>query len=180
MAIFSLSSLVSTTITIGTATIEVDGITTVSPINSRTITQHPIEEGFNISDAQHQMPVAVTFKAWITDNPQSVADMGRMFTSALSDNIILSTLANATGLNLVEGNVKKQLAKLEAEANKGGLVTVKTKYAKYDKYYCVNFSYEETTKMGILISLSILEKQDNSASNRTTVFFASDKIGLWS
>lgn len=169
MAIFSLSSLVSSTITIGVATIEVDGITQVSPKNSRTITQHPVEEGFNISDAQHQMPITVSFQAWITDNPQSILDE-RVF----------ATLANSTGLNLVEGNVKKQLAKLEAEANKGSLVTVKTKYAKYKDYYCLDFSYKEDTKTGILINLSIMEKQDSSSDDRTTANFESDIIGLWS
>ena len=169
MAIFSLASLVSSTITIGGETIQVDGLQEVSPTNSRTITQHPVEEGFNISDAQHQLPISVTFKAWITDNAQNVLD-----------DRVYATLANSTGLNLVEGNVKKQLAKLEAEANKGSLVTVKTKYAKYTDYYCVNFSYSESSKMGILISLSIMEKQDSSATNRATVNFASDKIGLWS
>jgi hypothetical protein len=168
MAIFSLSSLISSSITIGTDTIEVDGITAVTPTNSRTITQHPVEQGFNISDAQHQMPIAVTFQAWITDNPQSVVD-SRVFAS----------LANATGLNLVEGQVKKQLSKLENNANQGQLVTVKTKYAKYENYYCVNFSYSESSKMGILINISILEKQDNAEAIRATAFFSSD-IGAWS
>lgn len=169
MPIFSLSSLVSSSITIGNETIDVDGLAEVTPTNSRTITQHPVEQGFNISDAQHQMPISVTFKAWITDNPQSI----------LSDRVFAS-IANSTGLNLVEGNVKKQLEKLEAEANKGGLVTVKTKYSIYEDFYCVSFSYTETSALGIQINLSILEKQDNAEQERTTAFFESDLIGLWS
>jgi hypothetical protein len=167
--IFSLSGLIDQEITIGTATIAVDGITVVSPTNSRTVTSHPVEDGFNISDAQHQLPIQVSFKAWITDNPQSALDGER----------VLASLANSTGINLVEGNVKKQLQKLETEANKGSLVTVKTKFAKYTNYYCVSFNYQETTKKGIEINISIMEKQDSSDDERGTANFSPD-IGLWS
>lgn len=168
MAIFSFSSLVQDSITIGNETIKIDGLTEVSPTNSRTITQHPVEQGFNKSDAQHQMPIAVTFRAWVTDNPQSILD-----------NRVFATLANSTGLNLVEGNIKKQLEKLESEANKGSLVTIKTKYSLYEDFYCVSFSYTETSSLGIQINVSILEKQDNADEDRATAFFSPD-IGLWS
>lgn len=169
MAIFSLSSLVKNSIKIGNETIKVDGISDVTTTNSRTVTQHPVEQGFNISDAQHQNPIPMKFRAWITDNPQSILD-DRVF----------ATLANSTGLNLVEGNVKKQLEKLEIEANKGGLVTIKTKYSLYEEYYCLDFSYTETSSLGIQINISILEKQDNSEEQRTTANFKTDTIGLWS
>ena len=169
MPLFSLSGLIDQTITIGAEEIAVDGISEVASTNSRTITSHPVEEGFNISDAQHQLPVQVSFKAYITDNPQGILDATRS----------LASLANSTGLNLVEGNVKKQLQKLEAEANKGSLVTIKTKYAKYIDYYFVSFSYTETTRMGIEINISIMEKQDSSDQDRTTAYFSPD-IGLWS
>lgn len=169
MPIFSLSSLTSDKITIGNETIQVDGIQEVTPTNSRTVTQHPVEQGFNISDAQHQMPISVAFKAWITDNPQSIIE-----------NRVFAALANLTGLNLVEGNIKKQIAKLEYEANKGGLVTVKTKYALYEDFFCLNFSYTESSSLGIVISLSLLEKQDNASDDRSTANFQSDIIGLWS
>lgn len=167
--IFSLSGLIDQEITIGTATIAVDGLMEVSSTNSRMVTSHPIEDGFNISDAQHQLPIQTSFKAWITDTPQSVLDTSKM----------VATLANSTGLNLVEGNVKKQLQKLEDEANKGSLVTIKTKYAKYKDYYCVSFNYSETTKQGIEISISIMEKQDSSDKERGTANFSSD-LGTWS
>ena len=169
MAIFSLSSLIDQEITIGTTTIAVDGISEVSSTNSRVITSHPIEEKFNISDAQHQLPIQVSFKAWITDNPQSVLDGSR----------VKASLANSTGINLVEGYVKKQLQILELEANKGSLVTIKTKYAKYKDYYCVSFSYQENTTLGIQINISIMEKQDSSDKERGTAFFSPD-LGLWS
>ncbi len=168
MAIFSLSSIVGESLTIGTQTIDLDGITEVSPTNSRMITQHPVEQGYNISDAQHFLPIKATFKAWITDNPQSTID-----------NRVFATIANTTGINLVEGNVKKQLAKLETEANKGGLITVKTKYAIYQDFYCESFSYTETTRMGIEINFSIMEKQDTEDEDRGTVNF-SPNLGLWS
>ncbi len=168
MPIFSLSSLISQELTIGQETVKLDGITEVTSTNTRTITQHPVEQGFNISDAQHQMPKQITFKAWITDNPQSVID-DRVF----------ANLANITGLNLVEGQVKKQLEKLEREADKGELITVKTKYALYKDFYCVSFSYTEDSRLGILINFSIMEKQDNADQDRTTANFSPD-IGLWS
>lgn len=168
MPIFSLSSLTSESIKIGEFEVEVDGIMEVTPTNSRTITQHPVEQGFNISDAQHQMPIMVSFKAWITDNPQSVID-SRVF----------ANLANSTGLNLVEGHIKKQLSGLEITANSGQLITVKTKYALYEDFYCVSFSYTESSKLGILINFSIMEKQDNADEDRNTINFSSD-IGLWS
>ena len=168
MPLFSLSSLVPNELTIGNQSIRVDGITEVSTTNSRMITSHPVEQGYNISDAQHQLPIKTTFKIWITDHPQSVID-DRVF----------ATLANSTGLNLVEGNVKKQLQKMEEEANKGGLVTVKTKYSIYKDFYCENFSWTETSAMGIKISVSIMEKQENSDETRTTANFSPD-LGLWS
>lgn len=169
MPLFSLSSLVENSITIGGEEIQVDGIQRVSPTNSRTITTHPVEQGFNISDAQHQMPVTVSFQAWITDHAQSVLSK-RAY----------AELPNITGINLVEGHVKRQLEVLEIEANKGSLVTIKSKYAKYIDYYCISFNYEETTKSGILINISILEKQDSSDKNRTTSNFDTDTIGFWS
>ena len=169
MAVFSLSSLVSESLTIGTQTIDLDGITEVNPTNARMITQHPVEQGYNISDAQHFLPIKATFKAWITDNPQSIID-----------NRVFATIANTTGINLVEGNVKKQLVKLETEANKGGLVTVKTKYAIYKDFYCESFTYLETSRMGIEITFSIMEKQDTQDENRGTAFFENQLIGLWS
>jgi hypothetical protein len=169
MPIFSLSSLVDSSLTIGTQTIALDGITEVSSSNSRMITQHPVEQGYNISDAQHFLPIKATFKAWITDNPQSTIDE-RVF----------ANIQNSIGLNLIEGNVKKQLDKIEAEANKGGLVTVKTKYAKYEDFFCESFSYTESTQTGILINFSIIEKQDTADKARGTANFDTNKIGLWS
>ena len=169
MAIFSLSALIEKSITIGNETIPVDAISRVSQSSTTTVTQHPVEQGFNISDAQHQMPIAVTFQAWITDNAQS------MFSTRA-----YAELPNITGISIVEGHVKKQLEKLEREKNNGGLVTIKTKYAKYTDYYCLSFDYEETTRSGILINISIMEKQDNADDNRATAFFDTDTIGFWS
>lgn len=169
MPIFSLSGIISQELTIGDETIELDGITEVSSTNSRTITTHPVEEGYNISDAQHQNPIQVTFRAWVTDTPQSVLDTKRM----------MASIANFSGLNIVEGHVKKQLQKLEAEANKGGLVEVRTKYALYSDFYCVSFSYTEGTAKGIELNISLMEKQDSADDERGTANFSSD-LGLWS
>lgn len=168
MAIFSLAGLISQSLQIGAIEIPLDGITDVTPTNSRLITQHPTDEGFNISDAQHQLPIKVVFKAWITDTPQSVLD-SRIFAS----------IANATGLELVEGQVKKELAKIEKMANLGLLITVKTKYALYKDFYLEDFRYTETPKKGIQINFSIMEKQENVDDDRTTANFADD-LGLWS
>lgn len=168
MPIFSLSSIISEEIKIGNDTIKLDGITEVSSTNSRTITQHPTEDGYNISDAQHQMPIKASFQAWITDTPQSILDKR-----------VYATLPNITGLSLVEGNIKKQLSKLEKAANDGELITLKTKYAIYSDFYIESFSYRETSKMAILINFSIMERQDNTDLSRETANFSQD-IGLWS
>jgi len=145
----------------------IDGIMEVSVNNSRTTTLHPVETGSNLSDAQHQMPIEVSFSAWITDTPQSVIDQ-RVYTS----------LPNATGLQLVESHTKMQLEKLEKAVNAGKLVTINTKYAEYNDYYLISFSYTETSSSGILINFSIREKQDNSDNDRTTANFSPD-IGIW-
>ena len=165
---FSLSGLISREITIGTATIPVDGIVEAQTSNTRTITQHPVEQGFNVSDAQHQMPIMVTLRAWITNHAQSIIDKRAYL-----------NLPNITGLQLVESHVQRQLAALEEQANAGGLVTVRTKNSLYENYYCVAFDYTENDDNGILITMSIMEKQE-SGQDRSTVNFKSDLIGLWS
>lgn len=165
---FSLSNLVKKEIKIGNATIAVDGIVEVQATNSRMITQHPVEQGYNISDAQHQMPITVTLRAWITNHAQSLIDKRAYM-----------NLPNITGLQLVESHVQNQLAQLEAEANNGGLVTVRTKNALYENYYCVSFDYTENSDNGILINMSLLEKQE-TGTDRATINFKSDVIGLWS
>jgi hypothetical protein len=165
---FSLSGLVQREITIGNATIKVDGIVEAHPTNSRTVTQHPVEQGYNISDAQHQLPIMVTLRAWITNHAQSAIDRrGYM------------NLPNVAGLQLIESHVQNQLAKLEKEANDGGLVTVRTKNFLYQNYYCLAFDFTETDDNGILITMAIMERQDTS-SERATVKFKTDTIGLWS
>lgn len=169
MPIFSLSGLISDKLFVGNESVKLDGLVKVSPTNSRIVTEHPVEQGYNISDAQHQLPIQMSFQAWVTDNPQSILD-SRVFTN----------IANSTGLDLVEGNVKKQLAKIESELNRGGLITLKTKYALYEDFYCTSFTYDETSTSAIQLNFTILEKMDNSGDDRTTAFFESDIIGLWS
>jgi hypothetical protein len=165
---FSLSGLVQREITIGNATIKVDGIVEAQATNSRTVTQHPVEQGYNISDAQHQLPVMVTLRAWITNHAQSAIDRrGYM------------SLPNATGLQLIESHVQNQLAKLENEANNGGLVTVRTKNFLYQNYYCLAFDFTENDDNGIFITMAIMERQDTS-TERATAKFKIDTIGLWS
>lgn len=165
---FSLSGLIQRTITIGNESIDVDGIVEAKMSNSRTITKRPIEKGFNVSDAQHQLPIQVTLRAWITNHAQSILD-----TRAYMN------LANVTGLQLIESHVQKQLAKLETEANNGGLVTVRTKNALYENYYCPVFNYTENDDNGILITMALMEKQE-TGQDRSTINFKSDLIGLWS
>ena len=164
---FSLTPLTNPYIQLDNVFVLIDGIMEVSVNNSRTTTLHPVETGSNLSDAQHQMPIEVSFSAWITDTPQSVIDQ-RVYTS----------LPNATGLQLVESHTKIQLEKLEKAVNAGKLVTINTKYAEYEDYYLISFSYTETSSSGILINFSIREKQDNSDNDRTTANFSPD-IGIW-
>ena len=164
---FSLTPLTNPYIQLDNVFVLIDGIMEVSVNNSRTTTLHPVETGSNLSDAQHQMPIEVSFSAWITDTPQSVIDQ-RVYTS----------LPNATGLQLVESHTKIQLEKLEKAVNAGKLVTINTKYAEYNDYYLISFSYTETSSSGILINFSIREKQDNSDNDRTTANFSPD-IGIW-
>jgi hypothetical protein len=166
--IFSLSPTTSPFIQLDNVRVLLDGITEVSVSNVRTTTLHPVETGSNITDAQHQQPIEMSFRAWITDTPQSLID-SRVFTN----------LPNVLGAQLVESHTKIQLEKLEKAVNQGKLATVKTKYAEYNDYYLTSFSYSETSNSGLLINFSIRERQDDSVEDRTTASFSPD-IGLWS
>lgn len=166
--IFSLLPTTSKFLKFDNVKIPLDGIVEVSTSNTRTTTIHPVETGSNITDAQHQQPIETSFTAWITDTPQSIIDERT-----------LTNLPNVFGASLVESHTKVQLEKLEKSANQGKLITVKTKYAEYEDYYLIGFSYSESSKSGLLINFSIRERQDDSSTDRTTANFSSD-IGLWS
>ena len=169
MPIGSLAFLLDNAIIFDGVAVKVDGITGVSPANSKIVTQHPIEDGFNISDAQHYQPIQVSFQAWITDTPQS-----------LFDSRVLTAASNSSGLNVSESHVKKQLETIEGYANTGALISVKTKYAQYEDYYLLSFSYTETSEQAILISFAIMELQTSADESRTTANFDNDVLGLWS
>jgi len=169
MPIGSLAFLVENAIIFDGVAISVDGITSVSPANSKIVTMHPIEDGFNISDAQHYQPIQMSFQAWISDTPQSAYD-SRVLTAA----------SNSSGLNVTESYTKRQLETIEGYANTGALISVKTKYAQYEDYYLLSFSYTETTEQALLISFAIMERQTSAEENRTTANFSNDVLGLWS
>lgn len=165
---FSLAGLIDNVLIIGDEEIPLDGIVEVTPTNSRAVTSHPVEDGSTISDAIHQLPITMTFTAWVTDTAQSILDR-RTYTN----------LANITGLDLLESHIIKQLKKLEKEANRGALVTLKTKYSKYTDYYLISFTYSESSRKGIAINFTIQERQVNNEDDRVTANFSSD-LGAWS
>ena len=148
-------------------TVEFDGYLNVNQVVPNIVTKRPIEAGFDLTDAIHNSPIALTVEIVVTDTAQTVIDKRA-----------ISNLPNILGTKFVQTYTKKQLNRLKEISDKRETISFKTKYSTYKGYFLENFGYTETDEEALRINFTLSENRTNEVVDATENI--DDSIGLWS
>lgn len=134
---------------------------------SNTITDHPVEEGFNISDHSRPNPDQVTFNAVISNTPLSE---GQVTQAVRSGGFTFQTTADqaAGAIGATDGFAQGEWLKLRALRDNGTLVKVVSTLGDYDSMAIETISIPRNAKKYDAVYFTIGFKKVRVVQNKLT------------
>lgn len=150
-----------------TVSITMHAVVTETHDLSNTVTDHPVEEGANISDHSRPDPDRVTFDARISNTPLSTKQQTQAVKSG--GFTFQSAAAQAAGaIGATDGFAQGEWRKLKKLRDDGTLVKVVSTMGDYDSMAIVSISLPRTAKNYDAISFLIAFKHVRVVQNKLT------------
>ena len=110
-------------------TIEIDSCLDETHQLSNTVTDHPVEEGFNVSDHSRPNPDVVTLRCFVSNTPLSSEQRSRAVRQGDID--FRTSAASAVQIGAVDGRGANAYTKLKKLRDEGTLIEVVTTLRTY-------------------------------------------------
>lgn len=155
--------------TIALIRVTVDATPTEQHEYVNSVTDHPVEAGFNVTDHSRPEPDQVTFECLISDTPLSLDQLQRASNSGAA------ALGVDTDIVAVPGYSKKALDDLRQLQLSGVLCTVSTTLKTYTSMMIVSISVPRDSKTFAALRFNMTMKYVRIVQNKlTTVRKATD------
>lgn len=112
-------------------TIEIDSCLDESHSLTNTVTDHPVEEGFNVTDHSRPNADVVTLRCFVSNTPLSIEQQTRSVREGSVD--FETTAADATEIGAVDGRGDKAFKALEKLRLEGAIIQIVTSLKTYEK-----------------------------------------------
>jgi hypothetical protein len=151
--------------------VEVDACIDETHQFSNTLTDHPVEEGFNITDHSRPDPDVVTLRCFVSNTPLNPEQQTRTIRSGSSE--FQTTARAGVRLHAADGRGQSEFAKLLKMRNEGQLVKVATTLKTYESndrggMAIQSLNVSRTSKNYDGLEFSVTLKQVRIVKNKST------------
>jgi len=156
-------------ITADTTTITMHAVVSEQHTLTNTITDHPVETGFNASDHSRPNPDLVTMDCRISNTPLSSGQATEAVKAGAFTIQTTTAAAQAAGaIGATDGYAQGEWAKLRSLRDTGAIVTVATTMGDYDSMAIESLSLPRSAKNYDAIAFSISFKRIRVVQNKLT------------
>ena len=152
-------------ISVDDTSIVMDAVRTETHDLANTITDHPVEEGDNVSDHSRPEPDRVTMTCILTNTPLSTSDQTQKIRRG---EYTISSVGQERGAIGTEGGAMASWKKLKDLRTKGTLVTVATTLGDYTTMGIVSISVPRAAKNYDGLEFTITFKKVRIVKNKLT------------
>lgn len=156
-------------ITSDTTVVQMHAVPSEQHTLANTITDHPVEEGFNASDHSRPNPDLVTMDCRISNTPlssQQATEAVKAGAFTVQTTVAAAQAAGAVGAT--DGYAQGEWAKLKRLRDVGAIVTVSTTMGDYDSMAIESISLPRTAKNYDGVAFSISFKKIRVVQNKLT------------
>jgi hypothetical protein len=151
--------------------VEVDACIDETHQFSNTLTDHPVEEGFNITDHSRPDPDVVTLRCFVSNTPLNPEQQTRTIRSGSAQ--FQTTARAGVRLHAADGRGQSEFAKLLKMRNEGQLVKVATTLKTYESndrggMAIQSLNVSRTSKNYDGLEFSVTLKQVRIVKNKST------------
>jgi hypothetical protein len=141
----------------------IDAVITQTISMENEVTDHPVEEGFNVTDHSRPLPDKLTMECIISNTPVSADQQQRIVQSGSYQ--ITTTAPNPTDASAYSDNALK---KIEALRTQGAVFTVVTRRRTYDTMTIESIQIVDDAKTVDMLKFSISLKRIRVVKNKQT------------
>lgn len=150
--------------------VELDVVITESHVGAVSVTEHPVEQGANISDHAQEKPDMLTMTAIVSNTPISRTKQTRIIDTGLGQFVSNVPADQVQG---VAGYAEAAYARLRELKSARNLITVVTNLRVYTSMIIENLTVPRDSNTGDALSFSVQLKQVIVVRNKVTRTVAS-------
>lgn len=144
--------------------IELDASISESHVGEVEVTEHPVEQGANVTDHVRPKPDTLTIEGFVSNTPLNRAQNKR---AVESQGFRLSTTSERDVIVGQPGNAETAYTKLRELKDSGTLITVTTKLRTYDNMVIKSLSVPRDAKVGDALKFSATFQRITIVQNKT-------------
>lgn len=130
------------------------------------VTEHPVEEGFNVVDHARAKPDMLTIEGVVSNTPLSMSQQRRLVQAA--SGVQFETTTQQDQIEGQPGYAEAAFAKLEELRKTGKLVTVLTKLKTYEEMVLVSLVVPRNSTTGDALRFTAVFKHIRVVKNKLT------------